>query len=69
MTRYNFDDPLIRTMVDFDHTPEEKFVAITTAGQARSNGIRCRTCHEPWPCAARRAYRRWVKREKEGPPA
>jgi len=52
----DFDDPLIREMVKFHHTPSETYLDDGTLIT-----LECERCHQDWPCSARQGLRHWYK--------
>lgn len=55
MTDFDFNDRLIREMVDRNHAPTE----VWDMG-GRLVSCHCAECGNPWPCPTRQALREWV---------
>lgn len=54
---YDFDDPLIRDMVEGCHLPTEVVIQSGTGTQVTD--VMCEKDHQPWPCEAISGLRQW----------
>lgn len=56
----DLSDPLVRAMVDRNHTPEEMW---TMGGELSS--VSCSLCYQVWPCPSRQALREYLRQRSE----
>lgn len=54
---YDFTDPLVRRMVEENHTPYEGVV--TSMEGTTLNPVLCEKCQAQWPCPQITALREW----------
>lgn len=60
MARYDFNEEVIRRMVERNHTPEEYWTR-TGSGTSLLGSIDCEKCGEVWPCSSIMKLREWKR--------
>lgn len=71
----DFDDPLVRGLIEKNHVPEEGWnhysvrnlahEVVHETNQPGEPHIFCTFCHQAWPCEIRQALRTWRSRQDE----